>query len=112
HRALRTAGAARNYPLALQALLTLAQLRLRQGDTHGAAELAAVIAAHPGSDRDVRRKTAELFEEIGSERRPPGNVVDLGTLIDSIVSAGPGTPATAPAARQDHTSHAQPAGDT
>lgn len=96
HRALRTAAAAGNDPLALQAMLTLAQLRVWQGDTHGAAELAGLIAAHPSSDPDVRRKTAELLGEIGTNA--PEADLDLGMMIDRIVGSTRGRATDSPPA--------------
>jgi predicted ATPase/Tfp pilus assembly protein PilF len=112
-RALRTARAARNHPLALDALLLLARLRMIQGDTPGAVELAAVVARHPGSDRDVLRETSELFQEIGSEPPPQDGLVDLDALIDQITGGRPDAPATGvEAVARRHIMHAQPAGDT
>lgn len=107
HRALRTAAAVRNDPLALQALLTLAQLRMWQGDTRGAAELAGFIARHPGSDPDVRRNTAELLTEIGGEA--PELDLDLHTLIDQIVDSihGIATDDPVAVARPHNSIHAQ-----
>ncbi|MBR9988129.1 MAG: protein kinase [Gemmatimonadetes bacterium] len=86
HRALRTARTARSDPLALEALLTLARLRLREGDTPGAVDLAGVISSHPGSDRDLRRRTAELFAEIGVEPQVPVDA-DLAHVIDRITGS-------------------------
>jgi predicted ATPase len=98
NRALRTASAAMNHPLALEALLVLAELRLRISDTSGARELAHVIATHPSSDRDIRRRTAALFEELGEEPTQldaEQEPADLGVIISRIVSGSPpfrGTP--------------------
>jgi hypothetical protein len=111
---LRTARVARDHPLALRALLTLGRLRLRQGDTWAAAELAGAVARHQGSDRDVLCQTAELFEEIGSEPPAQDGSVDLEALIDRITGTRPGRPAAPGAATNARRQqmHAQPAGDT
>lgn len=114
HMALRTAGVARNDPLALEALLILAQLRLSQGDTQGAAELAAIIARHPGSNRDAQRKIAELFAQIGTDPPPASeNAIDLGAVIDQIAGSHPRhqTAASGVGRRQRHI-NVQAAGDS
>lgn len=105
HRALRTAASAHNDPLALEGLLALARLRLRQGDSAGALKLTAAIAAHPGSDRDVRRRTSELLREIGTEPSPPERAADLAVLINHILEphAGLTTPPVGPAGWRHHT---------
>jgi predicted ATPase/Tfp pilus assembly protein PilF len=110
HRALRTASAARNNPLALEALLNLARLRLRQDDAAGAAELAAIVMQHPGSDGDVRQKTAELLAQIDVEPPTVGDTPDLNALIDRIIEEDV-VPASARAAPRHSIAHAQSAGD-
>jgi predicted ATPase/Tfp pilus assembly protein PilF len=111
HRALRTASAARNNPLALEALLNLARLRLRQDDVDGAAELATIVARHPGSDRDVRQKTSELLAGIGMEVSADGDVPDLNVLIDRIIDDDANPASARAAARRHSIMHAQSAGD-
>ncbi|HEX6132472.1 MAG TPA: tetratricopeptide repeat protein, partial [Longimicrobiales bacterium] len=114
HRALRSAAAVRNDPLALEALLTLARLRQRQGDRHGAVELAEIIARHPGSDDDARRKAAGLLVELGANPRPAEHGTDLDALIDSILAGDSGLPMVGAAAdpRRSHTLHAETTGDS
>ncbi|HEX2167993.1 MAG TPA: hypothetical protein VHG09_12235, partial [Longimicrobiales bacterium] len=112
HRAVRIAADAHNDPLALEALFALARLRLREGDSVGAAELAATIAAHSGSDREVRRRTTELLAEIGIEP-PLREAVDLSILIDEIATHADGAAAaSAKRVRWRHRiSHANPMED-
>ena len=105
HRALRTAAAARNDPLALQALFAVAQLRFQEGDSHGAAQLATLVTQHPGSESDVRRKAEDLLRNIGSE--PHEVELELDVHIDRIVGSAYGNAAVSPAAARRHTIHAQ-----
>jgi predicted ATPase/Tfp pilus assembly protein PilF len=108
-RALRSAAAARNQPLSLEALLTLARLRLRQGDARGAAELVAVTAHHPSGDDDLRRKSAELLAEIGLPLAIPERTPDLAAVIDRVVQEGAAPPRTG--ARRHNFTHAPSAGE-
>ncbi|HEX6306860.1 MAG TPA: protein kinase [Longimicrobiales bacterium] len=114
HRALRSAVVMRNDPLALEALLNVARLRKRQGDRPGALELATAIAVHPGSDDDARRRATELIEQLGGRQQQSPDVSDLATLIEGVLSAGPGMPMVGAAAvpRRPHTFHAETTGDS
>lgn len=111
HRALLTASAAHNDPVALEALLNVARLRLRQHDRAGAAELAACVVHHPGSGRDVRQKMLEMLEQIGVTAPVPPAAPDLKAVIEHVIEEDAMSTSMRGAGARRASVHPQSAGD-
>ncbi|HET7229604.1 MAG TPA: tetratricopeptide repeat protein [Longimicrobium sp.] len=91
-RALAIAAEAGEAPLTLEVLLGLARLRMRQGHHAQAAELAALLQAHPATDQSARTSAAsiqaELVEPATDEVRAAlarGRVAELDAVVAALL---------------------------